>query len=165
MQTITRSFSVSEPTTNGCLFLPIEAESSGTVIKGVIATQFMRFSLDMSAPERPAGLPGKSINTLVQKWEEDPRKAQALQRARARLSKEVETNIALSLAQLRLSKGLSQTKLAELMGCRQPYIARLETGEDDMKMSTIEKLATALGLPLNTIFSAVMRVRSARTTE
>jgi predicted transcriptional regulator len=41
--------------------------------------------------------------------------------------------------------GLSQTVVAARMGTSQSAIARLEAGEIDAKLSTVERLAAALG--------------------
>lgn len=49
------------------------------------------------------------------------------------------------LAALREQLGLSQTAVAARMGTSQSAVARLESGEGDTKLSTIERFATALG--------------------
>ena len=48
------------------------------------------------------------------------------------------------IAQLRLQRGLTQTQLAELVGTRQPSIARLENGKSIPSLSFLERIATAL---------------------
>jgi transcriptional regulator with XRE-family HTH domain len=50
-----------------------------------------------------------------------------------------------SLAAKREELGLSQESVAARMGTSQPAIARLESGEVDAKLSTLERFATALG--------------------
>lgn len=107
----------------------------------------------------------KSATEMAAVYEADPLKAAAMARARGKLARRLEAFSELSLAQLRLEKGLSQTKLGELMGgVAQPQVARIERG-DDVKMSTIEKLAGALGVPAAKVFSAIMATRSARGIE
>lgn len=103
-----------------------------------------------------------SISDLISERERDPRKAAALVRARQKLASRLMDEPQLSLANLRLQKGLSQARLASLMGVQQPYIARIERGEDDLKMSTIESLAKALGEPTTTVFAAVAGRRAER---
>ena len=49
------------------------------------------------------------------------------------------------IARLRILRGLSQTQLAELVGTRQPSIARLENGNRLPSLSFLQRLATALG--------------------
>ena len=46
-----------------------------------------------------------------------------------------------SLSKLRLEKGWSQKQLAEKLNTKQPYIARIESGIEDIRLSTIKKLA------------------------
>ena len=45
------------------------------------------------------------------------------------------------LSKLRLEKGWSQKQLAEKLNTKQPYIARIENGIEDIRLSTIKKLA------------------------
>ena len=49
------------------------------------------------------------------------------------------------LAAKRVEMGLSQKTVAALMGTTQPALARLERGEIDPKLSTLERYAEALG--------------------
>ena len=45
----------------------------------------------------------------------------------------------------RQAAGLSQTEVAARMGTSQSAVARLETGQADVRMSTLERYAAALG--------------------
>jgi transcriptional regulator with XRE-family HTH domain len=49
------------------------------------------------------------------------------------------------IARLRILRGLSQAQLAELVGTRQPSIARLENGNSLPSLSFLQRLAAALG--------------------
>ena len=49
------------------------------------------------------------------------------------------------LARARRESGLSQTELAARMGTSQSAVARLESGELDARLSTLERYAAALG--------------------
>ena len=49
------------------------------------------------------------------------------------------------VARLRIKLGLTQTQLAEMVGTKQPSIARLENGEGSPSLSFLEKVAEALG--------------------
>ena len=60
-----------------------------------------------------------------------------------------------SIAQIRLKKGWSQAELARRAGTSQPYIARLEQGRVDPQISTVKKIAKALGLPLRSVVEAI----------
>lgn len=55
-----------------------------------------------------------------------------------------ELAFARALIAARASKGLTQSQLAELIGTRQPNIARLESGRGRPSVAMLEKLARAL---------------------
>ena len=48
------------------------------------------------------------------------------------------------VARLRMLRGLTQTQLAEMVGTRQPSIARLENGSSKPSLSFLNKIAAAL---------------------
>ena len=52
------------------------------------------------------------------------------------------------LADARQEQGLSQTAVAAQMGTSQSVVARLESGALDMRLSTLQRYAAALGLDL-----------------
>lgn len=52
----------------------------------------------------------------------------------------------------RTKLGLSQEKLAELSGCHPTYIGQLERGEKNATLESIEKVASALNIPLSELF-------------
>lgn len=60
-----------------------------------------------------------------------------------------------SLSKLRLEKGWSQKQLAEKLNTKQPYIARIENGIEDIQLSTIKKLANVFGTDINKIIEAI----------
>jgi len=49
------------------------------------------------------------------------------------------------VARLRMLRGLTQAQLAELVGTRQPSIARLENGTSAPSLSFLTRIAEALG--------------------
>ena len=49
------------------------------------------------------------------------------------------------LVTLRHEAGLSQTEVAARMGTSQSAVARLESGEGDLRLSSLERYAAALG--------------------
>ena len=49
------------------------------------------------------------------------------------------------LAALRRERGLSQTEIAARMRTSQSAVARLEAGRDDIRLSTLQRYAGALG--------------------
>jgi transcriptional regulator with XRE-family HTH domain len=56
-------------------------------------------------------------------------------------------SLAMRVRRLRAAKGLTQEALARRAKVSLGYIARLETGHHDPKLSTLRKLARALGVP------------------
>jgi transcriptional regulator with XRE-family HTH domain len=53
--------------------------------------------------------------------------------------------VVVALTGLRRSGGHSQAELARLMGTSQPSVARIESGNADVRLSTITRYAEALG--------------------
>ncbi|GLW31099.1 helix-turn-helix domain-containing protein [Actinoplanes regularis] len=54
--------------------------------------------------------------------------------------------VAVAVVNYRAVHGLSQRKLADVTGLRQPAIARLEKGEDSPGLATLARLTRATGL-------------------
>lgn len=52
----------------------------------------------------------------------------------------------------RTQKNLSQEKLAEAAGCHHTYIGQVERGEKNATLESIEKIASALNIPLSQLF-------------
>ena len=64
--------------------------------------------------------------------------------------------LAMKITELREKKGLSQQKLAKLMGTSQQAISRIESGEyEGFTLKTLEKIAEATGMRVNIEFVAV----------
>jgi repressor LexA len=62
-----------------------------------------------------------------------------------------QTELISRLARLRARAGLSQAALARLVGTSQPAVARLESGRHDVQLSSVIKVARALGLRLDLV--------------
>lgn len=58
-------------------------------------------------------------------------------------------SLAAALVAKRVELGLSQTAVAARMGTSQSAVARLESGEADLRLSTLERYAAAIGQRLN----------------
>jgi predicted transcriptional regulator len=58
-------------------------------------------------------------------------------------------SLAADLVAARLHLGLSQTEVAARMGTSQSAVARLESGDADVRLSTLERYAAALGQQLD----------------
>lgn len=63
------------------------------------------------------------------------------------------TTFATNLRTVRESRGMTQAQLAEACAMNQSYVARLESGAGDAKISTLRKLADALGVPVAVLVS------------
>lgn len=96
-----------------------------------------------------------SIDSLVQTHEQDVGRAAALAAARKRLAKALEVDSKPTLASLRLHRGLSQAKLATLMGTSQPRLSRIECGLDDVHFKTFEKFVAILEFSRDEIAEAL----------
>lgn len=85
----------------------------------------------------------REIDDIVGVRENNPRHAAALARARQRLATHVEDEAQkTTIASLRLKVGLSQAKIAELLGNSQSSYSLIESGRRaDILHSTFEKLA------------------------
>jgi len=57
--------------------------------------------------------------------------------------------LSVTLVEHRKAIGLSQTEVAARMGTSQSAVARLEAGEADVRLSTIERYAAAVGLQVD----------------
>lgn len=61
-----------------------------------------------------------------------------------------------NLRTLRLSRGLTQSTLAALIGTSQPHLARMERGNGDVMRETMHRLCNALHVDMNTLDSALL---------
>jgi DNA-binding transcriptional regulator YiaG len=94
----------------------------------------------------PAGY--TEIGEVVQKSEANPRRAEALARARKRLASQFEeTEQKITLSSLRLRSGLSQAQVADLLGNSQSSYSMIESGKrSDIFHSTFERLVEIFGV-------------------
>ena len=106
------------------------------------------------APES-LGMPGAvDIDDLVAEFEATPKGARTMAKGRQWVAENFYAGRA-SLAQLRLERGWSQAELARRVETSQSYIGRLETGHVDPQLSTVRRIADALGVPLATVVEAL----------
>lgn len=61
--------------------------------------------------------------------------------------------LAIRLKQIRKSRGLTQEKLAELIGCDTKHISKLEIAGSYPSIETLERIAAALNVELKDIFN------------
>lgn len=69
--------------------------------------------------------------------------------------KELATIIGQRIRNHRTHLGYSQEKLAEIAACHPTYIGQVERGEKNVTIESIEKITTALGIPLSQLFEKI----------
>lgn len=65
---------------------------------------------------------------------------------------EIAKTIGQRIRSYRLQLGLSQEKVAEISGCHPTYIGQVERGEKNATLESIEKIASAIQVPLSKLF-------------
>lgn len=95
-----------------------------------------------------------------------PAKTVAYEEVRDALLADAETQAAYEalepayqIARLRIEAGLTQAQLAEMVGTKQPGIARLESGQTQPTLDVLRRLAAALGMRLEINFIPADRQR------
>jgi len=76
-----------------------------------------------------------SLNEVLEEKLRDPEFRQAYE----------ELEPAYQVARLRIMRGLTQAQLAELVGTKQPSIARLESGQEVPRLSFLKRVVEAMG--------------------
>lgn len=60
------------------------------------------------------------------------------------------TDLALTLSEARLHSGVTQTELANMLGTKQSYIAKLERGDANPTIGNVGRILATMGLKLST---------------
>ena len=95
------------------------------------------------------------IDDVIEHEERDPAVKQAIEAGNKIVAEEYYAATPRRLAYYRLRNGWSQKELAHRVGTSQSYIARLEAGEIDPQVSTVNRLAHALEVPASEILDAI----------
>ena len=61
-------------------------------------------------------------------------------------------NLGKSIHTCRVKRGLSQAELARRAGCSVSYLSMLENSKRDPTMSTVQSIASGLGVPVEILF-------------
>lgn len=104
----------------------------------------------------------RELSDMTQDHEKIPKRAAALARARQRLAARVFDQQTVTLASLRLQAGLSQAKLADLLGNSQPSYSLIESGKREIMHATFERLHEILNVSRDTLAEAL---RNSRDTD
>lgn len=107
------------------------------------------------APARPGRREGGHRARL----EATPEGRAVLVAAKRKLGNILANDGLVPMAALRLQRGLSQQQLADLTGIAQPQLSRIESGQHDIKATTAERLAKALGVGVAEVVEAVLKMR------
>lgn len=108
------------------------------------------------APARVPAPPGyKTMDEIVASFERQPAMRKELSDARRWVTETVLVGKRVTMRTLRLRKGLSQAQLAEAIGTQQPHVARIESGQADLRLETCRRIAHELGVDLNTLDQAL----------
>lgn len=114
------------------------------------------FYVEFPIPAKSPMLSGAiDIDDLVAEFEQSHESAGTIAKGRQWVAKSFYSSQPSSIAQLRLQKGWSQADLAKRANTSQSYIARLELGNVDPQVSTVIKIARALGLPVAAVVEAI----------
>ncbi len=98
------------------------------------------------------------IDSLVAQDETDARKRKTLESARQKLADKLGDLSIVTF--LRLKRGWSQKQLASELGTSQPHVARIEAGTEDLRLSTIIKLSSVLGVQPHEIVQGLTSKRA-----
>jgi DNA-binding XRE family transcriptional regulator len=104
-----------------------------------------------------------TIEQVIARSESTPFRAERLRQARKRLAQRLYGED-LTLKSLRMRAGLSQAKVAEMIGTSQSHIARVESGSDALMIDTCRKLCHALNVDMNTLDKALTNSQHLFTT-
>lgn len=66
--------------------------------------------------------------------------------------KEISIKLGKRIAELRLSKGISQEKLADMSNISRTYMGSIERGEKNITFIYLYKILTSLGIDFDTFF-------------
>ncbi|MBF6615441.1 MAG: helix-turn-helix transcriptional regulator [Candidimonas sp.] len=71
-------------------------------------------------------------------------------------SEEITATLSVNIKRLRSNQGLSQEQLADKSGLHRTYIGAVERGERNVSLSSLELIASALGVDVPTLLSKSM---------
>lgn len=94
---------------------------------------------------------------FVAKRERDPVRSEGLSVSRAMLADALYPDEGVTLKKLRLVAGLTQVQLAAVLETSQPHVARMEAGRQEPTVSTLKRLAKALGASIEELIAAMDR--------
>lgn len=116
-----------------------------------VTNAFGDFSvLNFDATNAVSRSSGVDIDDLVASFSKDAEAVEAISEGRKWVADQYYQGQE-TLKALRIQKGLSQKQLADLMSSQQSHVSRLEKGTEDVRLSTMIKLAEVLNENLDAI--------------
>ena len=112
---------------------------------------------DYTTPPPPAPARHQTIEQLMSEWEQDEEWHAAMAEARHWIADQFYAEDDDTVRTLRLRKGWSQNRLAEVLGTSQSHVARIERGTENLALETCRKLCDALGVDMNALDLALRR--------
>ena len=110
---------------------------------------------------RPLSQGFKEIGEIVNSFEHDTSRAEMLAKARKRFAQTCnDVGMPLTIASLRLRSGLSQTKVALLLGNSQSSYSLIEAGQREMLYKTFEKLVDIFQVSRDELAQAIKNTKS-----
>jgi ribosome-binding protein aMBF1 (putative translation factor) len=95
------------------------------------------------------------IDALVEEEEKDSASREAIAAGRHAVADNYYADGPKRLSWYRLTRGWSQKELARRLGSSQSYVARLEAGDIDPQVSTLQRLAAVFEVPAAALLEAV----------
>lgn len=112
---------------------------------------------------KPAARPRRLV--AAQREAEDPSYRARMARARMVLASDLPDDPSVTLAKLRMARGLSQVDLARAVGTSQPHIAKIESGKCRVLFETAVKIADSLQVSLDSLRSVLAAAGNQQVTE
>jgi ribosome-binding protein aMBF1 (putative translation factor) len=104
----------------------------------------------------------RELDDVVKRSEQIPSRQLAINRARQKLAVKARDDGKITLVALRLEAGLSQAKLAELLGNSQSGYSLIESGKRDIFYATFERLREILNVSRDTLAEAIKNTQEIR---
>ena len=80
------------------------------------------------------------------------------------MANDIRAEVGLRIRQLRKNKGLSIEELANLAGVHPNYLSEAECGKKNFSLTTVEKIAKALGAAVSELFTGRAAAYSPKTS-
>lgn len=117
------------------------------------ATSSQVLSFEMPSPKSALARKHSKFSNLLSKLESHHEDAAALAAARQKIADTYFQSGPVTLKVLRMKAGLSQQALAKAVNTKQPHIANIENGRQNMMFETAALLSKALDVSLDELYA------------